>query len=31
VLERWADFDERFGILRHRIDVQRAVAFDLAE
>jgi NitT/TauT family transport system substrate-binding protein/putative hydroxymethylpyrimidine transport system substrate-binding protein len=31
VLERWADFDKRFGILRHRIDVQRAFAFDLAE
>jgi putative hydroxymethylpyrimidine transport system substrate-binding protein len=30
VLERWADFDKRFGILRHRIDVQRAFAFDLA-
>ena len=31
VLERWADFDKRFGILRDRIDVQRAFAFDLAE
>jgi putative hydroxymethylpyrimidine transport system substrate-binding protein len=31
VLERWADFDERFGILRHRIDVQRAFAFDPAQ
>jgi NitT/TauT family transport system substrate-binding protein/putative hydroxymethylpyrimidine transport system substrate-binding protein len=31
VLERWADFDERFGILRHRIDVQRAFAFGPAQ
>jgi putative hydroxymethylpyrimidine transport system substrate-binding protein len=31
VLERWADFDERFGILRRRPDVRRAFAFDLAE
>jgi hypothetical protein len=30
-LERWADFDKRFGILEHRVDVQRAFAFDLAE
>jgi putative hydroxymethylpyrimidine transport system substrate-binding protein len=31
VLERWADFDKRFGILRHRPDVERAFAFDLPE
>jgi NitT/TauT family transport system substrate-binding protein/putative hydroxymethylpyrimidine transport system substrate-binding protein len=30
VLEHWADFDKRFGILRSRTDVQRAFAFDLA-
>jgi putative hydroxymethylpyrimidine transport system substrate-binding protein len=30
-LERWADFDKRFGILEHRLDVQRAFAFDLIE
>lgn len=30
-LERWADFDKRFGILQHRLDVQRAFAFDLIE
>ena len=30
-LERWADFDKRFGILEHRLDVQRAFAFDLTE
>jgi putative hydroxymethylpyrimidine transport system substrate-binding protein len=29
-LERWADFDKRFGILEHRLDVQRAFAFGLA-
>ena len=29
VLERWADFDERFGILQRRPDVERAFAFDL--
>ena len=31
VLERWADFDSRFGILGHRPDVERAFTFDLAE
>lgn len=31
VLERWADFDKRFGILRRRPDVGRAFAFDLIE
>jgi NitT/TauT family transport system substrate-binding protein/putative hydroxymethylpyrimidine transport system substrate-binding protein len=31
VLERWADFDKRFGILRRRPDVERAFAFDLAD
>jgi putative hydroxymethylpyrimidine transport system substrate-binding protein len=31
VLERWADFDERFGILPRRPDVERAFAFDLAD
>jgi NitT/TauT family transport system substrate-binding protein/putative hydroxymethylpyrimidine transport system substrate-binding protein len=31
VLERWADFDKRFGILRHRPNVDRAFAFDLEE
>jgi hypothetical protein len=30
-LERWADFDKRFGILEHRVDRQRAFAFDLTE
>jgi putative hydroxymethylpyrimidine transport system substrate-binding protein len=30
-LERWADFDKRFGILEHRPDVQRTFAFDVAE
>jgi putative hydroxymethylpyrimidine transport system substrate-binding protein len=30
-LERWADFDERFGILPRRPDVERAFAFDLLE
>jgi len=29
VLERWADFDKRFGILKRRPDVNRAFAFDL--
>jgi ABC-type nitrate/sulfonate/bicarbonate transport system substrate-binding protein len=29
-LERWADFDKRFAILEHRLDVQRAFAFGLA-
>jgi len=31
VLERWADFDKRFGILERRPDVERAFAFDLTE
>jgi hypothetical protein len=31
VLERWADFDERLGILGRRPDVERAFAFDLSE
>jgi putative hydroxymethylpyrimidine transport system substrate-binding protein len=31
VLERWADFDKRFGIVHDRPSVQRAFAFDLAE
>jgi putative hydroxymethylpyrimidine transport system substrate-binding protein len=31
VLERWADFDERFGILERRPDVERAFVFDLTE
>jgi hypothetical protein len=31
VLERWADFDARFGILPHRPDVERAFAFDLTD
>jgi putative hydroxymethylpyrimidine transport system substrate-binding protein len=31
VLERWADFDERFGILERRPNVQRAFVFDLVE
>ena len=30
VLERWADFDARIGILPRRPDVARAFAFDLA-
>jgi putative hydroxymethylpyrimidine transport system substrate-binding protein len=30
VLERWADFDARFGILERRPDVDRAFEFDLA-
>jgi NitT/TauT family transport system substrate-binding protein/putative hydroxymethylpyrimidine transport system substrate-binding protein len=30
VLERWARFDERFGIVRRRPDVDRAFAFDVA-
>jgi len=30
-LERWADFDERFGILRRRPDVGRAFEFDLID
>ncbi len=30
VLERWADFDARFGIVRRRPDVDRAFAFDVA-
>jgi putative hydroxymethylpyrimidine transport system substrate-binding protein len=30
-LERWADFDRRFGILKRRPDVERAFAFDLIE
>ena len=30
VLERWADFDRRFGILTRRPDVDRLFAFDLA-
>ena len=28
VLERWADFDARFGIVRRRPDVDRAFAFE---
>jgi putative hydroxymethylpyrimidine transport system substrate-binding protein len=31
VLERWADFDVRFGVLKRRPDVQRAFAFDLLD
>jgi putative hydroxymethylpyrimidine transport system substrate-binding protein len=31
VLERWADFDKRFGILERRPDVERAFAFDVTE
>jgi putative hydroxymethylpyrimidine transport system substrate-binding protein len=31
VLERWADFDKRFGILKRRPDVNRAFAFDLVD
>lgn len=30
-LQRWADFDERFGILTRRPDIERAFAFDLLE
>jgi putative hydroxymethylpyrimidine transport system substrate-binding protein len=30
VLERWADFDARVGIVRRRPDVDRAFAFDVA-
>ena len=30
VLNRWADFDVRFGVLRKRPDVDRMFAFDLA-
>jgi NitT/TauT family transport system substrate-binding protein/putative hydroxymethylpyrimidine transport system substrate-binding protein len=30
-LERWADFDKRFGILERRPDVGRAFAFDLLD
>src|SRR4051812_4772300 len=30
VLERWAGFDARFGIVRRRPDVSRAFAFDVA-
>jgi NitT/TauT family transport system substrate-binding protein/putative hydroxymethylpyrimidine transport system substrate-binding protein len=30
VLERWADFDERFGIVKRRPDVGAAFAFDVA-
>jgi hypothetical protein len=30
VLERWADFDARFRIVRRRPDVARAFAFDVA-
>jgi NitT/TauT family transport system substrate-binding protein/putative hydroxymethylpyrimidine transport system substrate-binding protein len=30
VLERWADFDARFGIVKRRPDVDRAFAFDVA-
>jgi putative hydroxymethylpyrimidine transport system substrate-binding protein len=30
VLERWADFDARFGIVRRRPDVDRAFVFDVA-
>jgi NitT/TauT family transport system substrate-binding protein/putative hydroxymethylpyrimidine transport system substrate-binding protein len=30
VLERWADFDERFGIVKRRPDVDTAFAFDVA-
>jgi ABC-type nitrate/sulfonate/bicarbonate transport system substrate-binding protein len=28
-LERWADFDQRFGILEQRPDVERSIAFGL--
>jgi NitT/TauT family transport system substrate-binding protein/putative hydroxymethylpyrimidine transport system substrate-binding protein len=30
-LERWADFDKRFGILKRRPDVERAFVFDFVE
>jgi putative hydroxymethylpyrimidine transport system substrate-binding protein len=30
-LERWADFDKRFGILEHRPDVDAAFAFGIAD
>jgi NitT/TauT family transport system substrate-binding protein/putative hydroxymethylpyrimidine transport system substrate-binding protein len=30
VLERWADFDARFGIVRRRPDVERSFVFDVA-
>jgi ABC-type nitrate/sulfonate/bicarbonate transport system substrate-binding protein len=30
-LQRWADFDARFGILKRRPDVERAFVFDLVE
>jgi hypothetical protein len=30
VLERWADFDARFGIVRRRPDLDRTFAFDVA-
>jgi hypothetical protein len=30
VLERWAAFDARFGIVRRRPDVDRAFAFGVA-
>jgi len=30
VLERWADFDARIGLVRRRPDVGRAFAFGLA-
>jgi putative hydroxymethylpyrimidine transport system substrate-binding protein len=30
-LRRWADFDERFGILKRRPDVEQAFVFDLVE
>lgn len=30
-LERWAEFDSRFGILKRRPDVRRAFVFDLLE
>jgi hypothetical protein len=29
VLERWADFDARIGIVDRRPDVERAFAFDI--
>jgi NitT/TauT family transport system substrate-binding protein/putative hydroxymethylpyrimidine transport system substrate-binding protein len=31
VLERWADFDARIGIVDRRPDVDRAFAFDVGE
>ena len=30
-LQRWADFDKRFGILKRRPDIERAFVFDLVE